>query len=632
MRHNWKSLSHIIIQDTFFTASRSKPGQYLGGLFLLCVLTLCASSLYAENACVFQLSNGTAHYLKKDTAKLVLIGADPVEIVIGDRLISGPETRGNLSFPDGSVFRLKSNTTLELINEGVKLTVGEAMFQLQKQGRDFQVVTPSSVCGVLGTIFDVNVDGNGKSRVRVFEGIVDVRSREDQKRQTLLRAGQMIESRKFQPLPEAPKSFDAGKIIKEDPQFFQRNSGQTPVQGGAATRNPQFCTQNQQPNVQPQQPQGQGNPLFNNVPGNAPGNVPANDPRNPMLDNPRQGQNAGTRDPGTCAPGQTTNPLLCGNGQTLQMPRSNPQGTPSTVDARLCGTPQQPGAMQNRNDPRSPQGSQNAQPVTDNTRDKRQCQSFETTNPMVCQSGNPKPAQDNNQRQTLDPRACMNQGPGQMPQQQPQQQPQNTNTSNPLQCRQDQNRAPGQPPNQPGGQTNPGQMQSKPLMTQDPRLCNSVPTKDPKLCQGSATSNPMSCRQTTRNAQECQIQQTQDPRTCQPAGGPKPQPGQPANNPPAGNPQPDGSPNPGQNSRPGSPPQPGTAPQPAGTPNQPNNSPPETRDPRNCPNNQTQDPRLCQSPQPKPGPAPQPEPTQPPNPTQTPTPTPTPTPTDPIRK
>ncbi len=75
----------------------------------------------------------------------------PIEISVQDMIRTGKQSRAEIVFPDGTVFRLKSNTIMTLVAGGVKVQVGEAWFNLRKQGKRFRVVTPTTACGPLGT-------------------------------------------------------------------------------------------------------------------------------------------------------------------------------------------------------------------------------------------------------------------------------------------------------------------------------------------------------------------------------------------------------------------------------------------------------------------------------------------------
>ncbi len=91
-------------------------------------------------------------------------------VKVGNQIVTGPDTRVVLHFPDGSDFRIKSNTIVQIVDGGMILKVGGARFNLQKQGKQFHVTTPTAIIGIMGTVFVVNVDKDGSSRSELIEG------------------------------------------------------------------------------------------------------------------------------------------------------------------------------------------------------------------------------------------------------------------------------------------------------------------------------------------------------------------------------------------------------------------------------------------------------------------------------
>ena len=108
----------------------------------------------------------------------------------GDVLRTGTQSKAELEF-EGGVIRMYENTILELpkdikrmennsANERMSthLKQGKSLFKILKDAleRPFEVVTPSLIAGVKGTIFKVIQEEQVKS-VEVFEGIVEVSNR-----------------------------------------------------------------------------------------------------------------------------------------------------------------------------------------------------------------------------------------------------------------------------------------------------------------------------------------------------------------------------------------------------------------------------------------------------------------------
>lgn len=103
-------------------------------------------------------------------------GISGMKIDLGDKIQSSDNTRINLTYPDGSVFIIKSNSIVELYgSDMLKIEVGELLFHIGKQGKEFQVITPSSCLGVMGTKFIVTVDNTGNTEVNLLSGTVYVK-------------------------------------------------------------------------------------------------------------------------------------------------------------------------------------------------------------------------------------------------------------------------------------------------------------------------------------------------------------------------------------------------------------------------------------------------------------------------
>jgi len=104
------------------------------------------------------------------------IGKEGEPLGIGDKIETDSISRVNLVFPDGSVFKVKTKTLLEIENEAVKINWGEMEFEMEKQGSTFQVVVPSACIGDLGTKYIVSVEKSGETFVNLLEGKVFIQN------------------------------------------------------------------------------------------------------------------------------------------------------------------------------------------------------------------------------------------------------------------------------------------------------------------------------------------------------------------------------------------------------------------------------------------------------------------------
>ena len=140
-----------------------------------------------------------------------------VEVTVQDMIRTSNDTRAKLTFPDGSVFLIKSNTTLVLVSGGIKLRVGEAWFNLRKQGKRFQVVTPTTVCGVLGTAGIVTTSPEGITVIKLVEGQLEV-SNQAGEGKIILKAGYLTVVPPCG-VPSPPCRFDPSKLEEPIPQL-----------------------------------------------------------------------------------------------------------------------------------------------------------------------------------------------------------------------------------------------------------------------------------------------------------------------------------------------------------------------------------------------------------------------------
>jgi len=95
-----------------------------------------------------------------------------VDVMVSVETVAG--TQAKIVFPDGSTFILKAGTVVRLLSGGLQLTQGEVWLNVKKQGDTFEIITPTWVCGVLGTEFQVTVAPGVKDEIALFAGQVEV--------------------------------------------------------------------------------------------------------------------------------------------------------------------------------------------------------------------------------------------------------------------------------------------------------------------------------------------------------------------------------------------------------------------------------------------------------------------------
>lgn len=138
------------------------------------------SSSWSAKKIFVGLVRGTAQMSRNKGKTWLDISDDrPINVRVYDTVKTGPNTRLLIKYTDGSVFRLKSNSKLTILPNGVTLEYGGAYFNLQKQGKLFKVVTPTTVCGVLGTEFDVSVAEDGETAIQLMKGSVEMETNDE---------------------------------------------------------------------------------------------------------------------------------------------------------------------------------------------------------------------------------------------------------------------------------------------------------------------------------------------------------------------------------------------------------------------------------------------------------------------
>lgn len=102
----------------------------------------------------------------------------------GDKVKTGRGSRAEIKFFDGSVVRMAPFTVLALknIQSGKKRkisllhTAGRIWNKVSKAEKTYQVKTPQALAGVKGTVFRTDIEEGDKTRLRVYEGVVEVKS------------------------------------------------------------------------------------------------------------------------------------------------------------------------------------------------------------------------------------------------------------------------------------------------------------------------------------------------------------------------------------------------------------------------------------------------------------------------
>jgi len=114
-----------------------------------------------------------------------------LDLQAGTRIRTGEKSSAELRFENGSVLKVRPNTSMSLSGNkrtatkksSVVLFFGRLWSKITHTDRpnSFEVKTPNAVCGVRGTEFETAVGDDGSVRVRVDKGEVGVADEDDEK-------------------------------------------------------------------------------------------------------------------------------------------------------------------------------------------------------------------------------------------------------------------------------------------------------------------------------------------------------------------------------------------------------------------------------------------------------------------
>ncbi len=95
----------------------------------------------------------------------------------GVKLRTGKRSKATLIFQDGSRTELYPNTIVDMLQLvspiSLKQLGGKTRNKVKKTGRGFSIKTPTAVCSVRGTEFDVGINKDGATKLDVLEGVVN---------------------------------------------------------------------------------------------------------------------------------------------------------------------------------------------------------------------------------------------------------------------------------------------------------------------------------------------------------------------------------------------------------------------------------------------------------------------------
>ncbi|MGB9682108.1 MAG: FecR family protein [bacterium] len=117
-------------------------------------------------------------YKKRYNDSVWVIVKDGDILIPGDQLKTVYNSRARLKFSDGSIVEVGQDTNVNIYDNYLFLTIGIIKSYITKLFPNFEVRTPTAIAGVRGTEFTVEVLSDQTTIVSVYEGIVEVTTKE----------------------------------------------------------------------------------------------------------------------------------------------------------------------------------------------------------------------------------------------------------------------------------------------------------------------------------------------------------------------------------------------------------------------------------------------------------------------
>lgn len=150
---------------------------------ILLVATL-AFGQRAKAVAIVKKAKGTVMITHNGKEKKVKRGT---KIYNDDQIVTKAKSRIAFVFLDdkslvrvrqNSVFKVKGKREKNSIAKNIVLEIGDVFASVTKQKGEFRIESPTSVASVKGTKFSVDFDSNGETKTYVYEGLVEVASKQ----------------------------------------------------------------------------------------------------------------------------------------------------------------------------------------------------------------------------------------------------------------------------------------------------------------------------------------------------------------------------------------------------------------------------------------------------------------------
>ncbi len=147
------------------------------------------------------------------------------KINVGDKIKVADESKLEICYNDGNILRITPGSELEIALESIKLYNGQTWLRIVKAGSKFEVIAPTFVAGVRGTVFAVTADAKNNKKsgaVKVWKGMVETKTA---KKSVILSEG--LNSSIDDSIISEPVSFDLKSVNEFSEGSWQASDSDT---------------------------------------------------------------------------------------------------------------------------------------------------------------------------------------------------------------------------------------------------------------------------------------------------------------------------------------------------------------------------------------------------------------------
>jgi hypothetical protein len=144
-------------------------------------------------------------------ADAVIISGPPRSLSAGNIVITQGAGEAELFYDKNSSIKVRPESSLEIMNAGLRLKNGKIWVSYKKRGDKFSIITPAATVGIKGTVFTVEVDQNQQTIVDVEEGSVEM---ENEAGKIIMKSGERAVAKKGIAPSPANKNIDEDSYLK----------------------------------------------------------------------------------------------------------------------------------------------------------------------------------------------------------------------------------------------------------------------------------------------------------------------------------------------------------------------------------------------------------------------------------